>query len=363
MPYKMITNVGKLCGRLAGAAFEHRDLIVGSLVDRWHDRLPETEDLSTVHLILTLVGEDLHNKHNELVAIEDDLSSELREDRQTRSQRDASLLEVRQLLIDSKRLLEVYYGPGSVETFWEEVDIEVPLDPEALFRVATRFRRNLLNPDFPRPPLKLGIPVDLEPFAHRFGEPLGVLGGSVRELHQSTQGSNASLAAKDRELGLEQKQAILAARLLEAITAYAGHEGVAKRIRLSRRRGNTSGDASDVSTTGDSSETSGDNPPTDAEPAVPASDGSASDGSAPDGATPDGATPDGAATDGSARDAPASDGDAPEGSASGEAASGGAASGRRPNRGSGNGAQRSPSPPNEASPSGTAKPEPAPPID
>ncbi len=236
MPYKMITDVGKLCGRLAGAAFEHRDLIVNSLLDRWRDRLPEGEDFMGFHRILTYVGDDLTTKHDGLVMIEDALRSELREDRQDRSLRDGALQEVRQLLIDSKQLLDVIYGPGASETFWEEYDVEVPLDASELQRLGNRLRRNLLNPEFRRPPLRLDISANLELFAHRFDGPLEILGQSVRSLHQGTQASSASLAAKEQLLEAEEQEVVLAGRLLEAVTAYAGHPGVAKRIRLSRHR-------------------------------------------------------------------------------------------------------------------------------
>ncbi len=58
MPYRMITNVGNLCGRLAGAAAEHADRIVKSLTERWRDRLAEGEEL-TVAKMLAFLGEDL----------------------------------------------------------------------------------------------------------------------------------------------------------------------------------------------------------------------------------------------------------------------------------------------------------------
>ncbi len=236
MPYKVITDVGKLCGRLAGAAFEHRDLIVNSLLTRWQNRLPEGEDFTALHRILTYVGEDLTSTHDGLVVVEDALQADLREDRQDRSKRDGALQEVRQLLIDSKQLLDLIFGPGATESFWEEYDVEVPLDAGELQRLGNRVRRNLLSPDFPRPPLRLNISADLEQFAQRFDGPLNTLKLSVLSLHQGTQASSATLAAKENLIALEEKEAVLAGRLLEALTAYAGHPGVAKRIRQSRHR-------------------------------------------------------------------------------------------------------------------------------
>ncbi len=236
MPYKMVTDVGTLCGRLAGAAFKHRDLIVNTLVDRWRHKLPEGEDFSAIYLFLTLVGEELEEKHQALVASEDELRSELRQDKQDRGIRDDSWSEVRDLLLETKQLIDVHYGPGSVETLFEEDDEEIPTHPDALHRLGVRVRRNLLDPVFPMPPLMVDIGTDLTRHAHRFDQPLEGLGRSVKGLYLGTQGSSASLAVKEDQLLDEQKDAVLAGRLLEAITAYCGHPRVARRIRLSRRR-------------------------------------------------------------------------------------------------------------------------------
>lgn len=236
MPYKMITNVGKLCGRLAGAAFEHRDLIADSLLARWRDRLAESEDFAALRQILTLVGEDLHRQHDALVAVENNLSSELREDREFRILRDTSYIDSRELLIESKVILTLGYGPGGPETFWGEAVVEVPQDPAEVLRQCTRLRANLVDPSFPRPPERPDVMIDLVAFALRFDAPTAALRRAILGLDRGTQGSNRAISDKERELTREQKQAVLAGRLLEALTAYAGHEGVAQRIRLSRHR-------------------------------------------------------------------------------------------------------------------------------
>ena len=46
MPYKMVTDVGKTCGRLAGAAFEHRELILDSLFEKFAHKLDSPEEQS-----------------------------------------------------------------------------------------------------------------------------------------------------------------------------------------------------------------------------------------------------------------------------------------------------------------------------
>ena len=232
MMYKMITNVGKVGARLAGAAFRHRDLIVSSLLERWRGRLPEGEKFEALHLILTLIGEDLEESHNQLVESENSLRSELREDKQDRRVRNRAYSDLRELLLHSKQLIDVMFGPGEVEAIFEEDDVEIPIDPDPLYRLRARVRNNLTSPTFPLPELRR----DLGKFALEFDAPLADLRQSMRSLQWGLHGSSQALASKERKLFAEQREAILGARVLEAITAYAGHEDIAKRIRLSRHQ-------------------------------------------------------------------------------------------------------------------------------
>ncbi len=235
MPYRMITRIGNLCGRLAGAAVEHADRIVSSLTQRWAARLEVGEEL-TVAKLLAFVAEDLRQIHAQIVDTEGQLRSEIREDKQSRDLRDRALSALRELLFDVKKVCDAHYGPGSVETLFEEDSEEVPEEPSEVLRLATRVRHNMTNPEFPLPPLKRGIAPDFAALAGRFDEPLAQLEASRAQLEQDQHGSSAKIADKEQELVEMQGLAGRAGRVLESLTAYAGHEGVARRIRLSRHR-------------------------------------------------------------------------------------------------------------------------------
>ncbi len=237
----MITNIGKLCGRLAGAAIEHAERIVGSLTERWADRLQDGEEL-TVAQLLAFLAEDLRRIHSQVVETESQLRSEIREDRQTRDLRDRALAAIRELLFDVKKLCEAHYGPGSAEILFEEHSEEVPEEAHEVFRLGARVRRNMSDPAFQMPPLKHDIAPDFAALGSRFDEPLAQLQTSLALLQEAQHGSSAKIVDKERELAETRSLAGNAGRLLETLTAFAGHEGVARRIRLSRHRARADGE-------------------------------------------------------------------------------------------------------------------------
>ena len=235
MPYRMVTNVGKQCGRLAGAARQHAERIVSSLTERWQNRLADGEEL-TVRKMLALLAEDLQTTHDQLIEVEDSLRSELREDKLGRGVRNRSVSYLRELLFDVKKVCDAHYGPGSAEILFDEDSEDVPTEANEVFRVARRARRNMTDPSFPMPPLKHGVAPDFAGLGGRFDGPLEDLEVTLKELHDATQGSSAKIADKERDLGDFERFAGRSGRFLESITSLSGHGGVARRIRRSRHR-------------------------------------------------------------------------------------------------------------------------------
>ncbi len=235
MPYRMVTNVGKICGQMAGAAVKHADRIVDSFSARWSDQLEDGEEL-TVRKLLALLSQDLRQAHSKAVETENQLRSEIRQDKQGRGTRNRAMSALRELMFDVKKLCDAHYGPGSVETLFEEDSEDIPIEANEVLRLGLRVRRNMLDPEFPMPSLKHGIAPDFAALASRFDQPLADLEASLRELQQGTQGSSAAIADKERDLGQMQEMGGDAGRFLESITSLAGHKGVARRIRQSRHR-------------------------------------------------------------------------------------------------------------------------------
>ena len=139
--------------------------------------------------------------------------------------------------------------------------------------------------------------------AQGLAPPLRQLETSLAALHQGTQGSNASLEAKERSMLDLEKLAGQSGRLLEALYAYAGHEGIANRTRPSShvsRRAARSGTA--PASTGDRS--SQDVDPGAADPGA-ADQGAADPGAADPGAADPGAADGPAAADAASAATPA----------------------------------------------------------
>ena len=234
MPYKMVIDIGKLCGSLAGAALTHRELITGSLAEHWRAKLPEGQEIPDVLQLQTWVGEDLHQIHGELTLAARNLNTELTEGRKGRLIRDSSLVRTREELIAARRIFEVIYGAGGSEAFFGEPGPQVALDPATVYEQSQVVLGNLTDPEFVPPQLRVDIGVDLTKIAQRLAGPSQELGTALAELHHAIHGANALLESKELALGRLQRRALLGARLLEAVYAYAGHEGIASRTRPSK---------------------------------------------------------------------------------------------------------------------------------
>ncbi len=324
MAYKMVDELEKLCGRVAGAAIEHRALITQALAERFKHKLEEGQTIPDIFQVQTWLAEELHETHAEVTASESDLKAELTLDRQDRELRAQLVSAVRQHLFSARSIFDALYGAGGAGVMFQEPPgFRVRIDPVPLYRQGMTVHDNILNPRFRRPPVRFDLDVDLEKLARGMEPGLEGLQRTLVVLRTGTQASNASLEAKETHMSVLERRTGLAARLLEALCAWAGHEGIARRVRLSshtggaqaqRRRPNTAGAPGD--------ETPGDETPADetsadsaAVVATPASSGRA---------RPD--IPSGDASPGDASPSDASPGDASQGDASqGDASPGDAA--------------------------------------
>ncbi len=293
MAYKMVDELEKLCGRVAGAAIEHRTLITQTLTQRFKDKLIEGQTVPDIFQLQTWLAEELYEIHAQVVATESDLKAELTVDRQDRTERGRFMSEVRQHLFSARSIFDALYGAGgSAVMFQEPPGFRVRIDPVPLYRQGVTVHDNILDADFRRPPLRFDLDVNLEKLARGMEPGLAGLGRALAVLRTGTQASNASLAAKESEMAMLDKRTGLAGRLLEALFSWAGHEGIARRVRLSSHRTAVVGSA----------------------PAAEAPEAQAPEGEAPEGEAPEGDTPDSEAPDGETSDREAPD-ETPEGDA------------------------------------------------
>ncbi len=242
MAYKMVVDVGKLCASLVGSAIEHRDRITAAMTEMWSSRLPEGQvlDLPTM---LTCIAEDLREVHTRLTLDSRRVDADLSEARKGRLTRDGSLVETREALFAARKVLDAIFGAGGADAVFMKPNSQVEIDPAMVFEQATVVADNLTNPDFVLPELRVDVGVDLPAVAESIRGPARQLGEALEELSLVNPKSHASLEAKDRSFGMLSRKAMQGARLLEAIFAYAGHEGIASRTRRSKHRPQRTGDA------------------------------------------------------------------------------------------------------------------------
>lgn len=242
MPSKMVVDVGKLCGSLAGSAIQHRDQITVAMTEMWSDRLAEGQ-IPDIQTIQTCIAQDLRDIHQQLIRDSRQLNSDLTEARKGRIARDGSLVETREALFAVRKVLDAIYGPGGADALFEESGSRVAVDPATVYEQAVVVSRNLTDPDFVRPEVRLDVGVDVAALAQRVLVPSRKLGEALDELNLANPRTHASLEAKDRSYGKMTRKALQGAQLLEAIYTYAGHEGIASRTRRSSHRSRRAGQA------------------------------------------------------------------------------------------------------------------------
>ena len=232
MVYKMVMDIGKLCASVAGSAIRHSDLITAEMTEMWRDRLAEGE-IPNLRQIQTFVAEDLREIHGQLTADSRQLDVDLTETRKGRLARDGALVASREQLFAARKVLDAIFGPGGADVVFMKPGSQVAMDPVAVHEQTVVVARNLTDPGFALPELRLDVGVDLALLAERIRVPGEALGAALDELNLANPKTHASFEAKDRSFGKLSKRAIQGARLLEAIYAYAGHEGIASRTRRS----------------------------------------------------------------------------------------------------------------------------------
>ncbi len=237
MAFKMVTLSEKEVGRIAGNAGAHAEMMATDLTQRWRSLIPEDQKYIDIHQVQMCVQHDLRQMRQLIAEVEDRHLGNLDLEVLSRETRDETIPQLRGQLMGIRSLFEGNFGAGtSFKVFGSQVT-SIPLDPFPLRRVGRRAYRRLADPGFVLPVSQLGgvevVPIDL---AKGFEAPLIKLDRVLVELEDTLPISNRSLEEKIRTLADLRREAGHAARFLEALYALAGHEEVARRVRLSSHR-------------------------------------------------------------------------------------------------------------------------------
>ncbi len=237
MAFKMVTLSEKEVGRIAGNAGAHADTMAVDLTERWRAELPDGQEIVDLKQAQMCVRNDLLRMRREMEVIERDHLGQLDLDNFSRETRDETIPQLRGKLVGIQNLFEGNYGAGTSTRIFGTMVTVIPLDPFPLRRVGNRAYERLTDSGFVLPPSQLGgvevAPVEL---ARSFEQPLTRLDAVLVELEDTLPITNASLEKKIRALAELRRQVGVAARFLEALYYLAGHDEIARRVRVSSHR-------------------------------------------------------------------------------------------------------------------------------
>lgn len=237
MAFKMITLSEKEVGRIAGNAGAHAETMARDLTLKWQDQLPEEQKVIDIQQVQMCVRHDLHRMRAEIATIERQHLDQLETDSLSREVRDETIPQLRGQLVGIQKLFEGNFGAGTSTRVFGPLVTTIPLDPFPLRRVGYHAQDKLTDPGLVLPSSQLaGVKILPRELAKGFARPLTELDRVLIELEDTLPITNASLEAKIRALSELRLQAGIAARFLEALYHLAGHDEIARRVRLSSHR-------------------------------------------------------------------------------------------------------------------------------
>ncbi len=237
MAFKMITLSEKEVGRIAGNAGAHAERMAKALTLKWQHQLAEDQKVIDIQQVQLCVRHDLHGLRAEIGKIERQHLDQLETEGLSRDVRDVTIPLLRGQLVGIQSLFDGNFGAGSSTRVFGPLATTIPLDPFPLRRVANGAHDRLTDAGFVLPSAQLvGVQIVPQELAKGFEPSLRELDRVLVELEDTLPISNASLEAKIKGLAELRLQAGIAARFLEALYYLAGHDEIARRVRLSSHR-------------------------------------------------------------------------------------------------------------------------------
>ncbi len=265
MPYRLVTRSRKLAGKLAGHSRRHAQRVATSAADPYRERLPAGSQTIDLEDFQTFLGQDLARFEAELRAMDDLHARQLQRVRNLRDLRRGRVRDLRESLLQLKKTSDGYWGPGADQKIFQE-DPRLPDDAAALCQLALRVYDTLTDPQFRLPSAQPGVVVNPRLLAGGFAGPLAALADVLKRLDDAESESKHTQSVKDAKLEQLGHLTGQVFRFYESLYKLAGHDRLAKRLRLSSH------------TRGDGEPEAG-APPPESAPDVTGDDGDGSGGS------------------------------------------------------------------------------------
>ena len=232
MPYLRETRARKASGQLAGHARQHAHRVAMSATDRYRHLLSPDREVLDLREFQRYLGEELARMELEISEHEDRHADQLQRDRDLRDVRDLKWREVVDGLLQLKKTVEGYAGPGANQKIFKENPI-LPDDPVALYALTRRVHNTLTAPGFALEGLQQGVVVSPRVLVKNFEGPMIALGEAIDELRDSESLTRHTQSLKDAALERIERFVGQVARFFEAFYHLSGHDRLAGRLRRS----------------------------------------------------------------------------------------------------------------------------------
>jgi hypothetical protein len=196
--------------------------------------LRKGEKLPDLTLLTLLVGRSIEGANAALVEADAAHERELSDDAAPREARDEAAAAIRETAVDLRAAVDAAHGPAGLRAIG--LDGAVPVDPEALGRLAEDVASRLEDAHVKLPKARRGLSIDRAAFAEdlratlpALRKALGDVAREAREAEQTMSKKRAALAANDAAF-------TAGADLLSALFWAAGQTELGDRVRPSRRR-------------------------------------------------------------------------------------------------------------------------------
>ena len=236
MPRRKVTRLRKLCGLIAGHAWQQAERVAAAATDVVRHWLPEDQHKVDHEHFLMCLGEKLEHYRQRLTEIDNQHMHELQVDRNLRQERDAATAWLRERMLQLRDSLDGLFGRGGSAKIFEDA-ARIPADPVALHQLTGHVRDNFGNEAFPMPePLQNGFKLDRKEAVKDLEEPYQRLDKALKTLETTQSESKHSQSVKDEEIDEVEEFTGKAVRYLEAFLDLVGFDGLSDRLRRSSHR-------------------------------------------------------------------------------------------------------------------------------
>lgn len=234
MSSKMVTDRQKTANELLGVLDSHAEEANTAFAALLGTELRDGEVVPDLVFLQELLRRRLDKLDLELVAADEANLKEKKEDFEQRLKRDSAASEVSSLLSRLRAGFDATCGSGTCARILG-IEGTVPRDPVVLARLAARVLAHLRAGGVEKADSLGGFRWDPQEWIDLLEGPTKELQSSTRHLARERQDSVSSLLRKTEAMEAYDRTYLSLARVMENLFRYTGLDGLAERVRPSKR--------------------------------------------------------------------------------------------------------------------------------